>query len=487
MNTELIKKKILDLAIRGRLVEQRPEEGTAEELYAQIQEEKKKLIEDGKIKKEKPLPEITEDEIPFDIPESWKWVRLGTILRALTDGEHKTPVYTTSGVPFLSVKDISSGYISFSNTKFISEDAFCEYKKRCNPEFGDILLSKVGTTGIPAIVDTDKQFSLFVSVSLLKLTKFTFNKYLYWFILSPLVQKQANENTKGVGNKNWVLARIAETIIPLPPLSEQKRIVEKVKEIFSRIDVIEKAKADLSRDGNLLEKKILDLAIRGKLVEQRPEEGTAEELYAQIQEEKKKLIAEGKIKKEKPLTEITEDEIPFEIPNNWKWVRLNEGMIINPSVIADDEQETSFIPMADVESGYSSIINLKEKRIWKTVKKNFSRFENGDVLIAKITPCFQNRKSAIAENLVNGVGAGTTEFNVIRTNNNLLLNKFVLYFAKSEYFINYGQEHFTGTVGQQRFSGNAFYEMLFPLPPLAEQKRIVTKIEELLPYCDKLK
>lgn len=234
----------------------------------------------------------------------------------------------------------------------------------------------------------------------------------------------------------------------------------------------------------LIKKKILDLAIRGKLVDQRPEEGTAEELYAQIQEEKRKLIAEVKIKKEKPLPEISEDEIPFDIPASWKWVRLNDGMIINPSVIADDEQETSFIPMADVESGYSSIINLKEKRIWKTVKKNFSRFENGDVLIAKITPCFQNRKSAIAENLVNGVGAGTTEFNVIRTNNNLLLNKFVLYFAKSEYFINYGQEHFTGTVGQQRFSGNAFYEMLFPLPPLSEQKRIVAKIEEIFSKID---
>lgn len=234
----------------------------------------------------------------------------------------------------------------------------------------------------------------------------------------------------------------------------------------------------------LIKKKILDLAIRGKLVDQRPEEGTAEELYAQIQEEKRKLIAEVKIKKEKPLPEISEDEIPFDIPASWKWVRLNDGMIINPSVIADDEQETSFIPMADVESGYSSIINLKEKRIWKTVKKNFSRFENGYVLIAKITPCFQNRKSAIAENLVNGVGAGTTEFNVIRTNNNLLLNKFVLYFAKSEYFINYGQEHFTGTVGQQRFSGNAFYEMLFPLPPLSEQKRIVAKIEEIFSRID---
>lgn len=230
---EDMKKSILQYAIQGKLVEQRPEEGTGEELYQQIQSEKQRLIAEKKIKKEKPLAEISEDEIPFDIPESWKWCRLGSILYKLTDGTHSTPKYTTSGVPFLSVKDMSSGKLDFSNCKYISEQEHQKLYTRCNPEFGDLLLTKVGTTGIPVIVDTNEQFSLFVSVALLKFDKnLLYNKFLQLIINAPLVQKQATENTRGVGNKNWVMRDIANTIIALPPLTEQKRIVAKIEELL---------------------------------------------------------------------------------------------------------------------------------------------------------------------------------------------------------------------------------------------------------------
>ena len=230
---EDMQKSILQYAIQGKLVEQRKEDGTAEELYQQIQEEKEKLIKEGKIKKTKPLPEITEDEIPFDIPENWKWVRLGDLLKKLTDGSHSTPKYTGAGVPFISVKDISSGKMDFSNTKFISQEEHEDLYKRCNPERDDILLTKVGTTGIPVVVETDKEFSLFVSVALLKFnTDLIFNKYLTYVIKAPVVQIQVRENTRGVGNKNWVMRDIANTILPLPPLAEQKRIVEKIEELL---------------------------------------------------------------------------------------------------------------------------------------------------------------------------------------------------------------------------------------------------------------
>lgn len=230
---EDMQKSILQYAIQGKLVEQREEDGTAEDLYKQIQEEKKKLIKEGKIKKQKALPEITEDEIPFDIPENWKWVRLGELLYKLTDGTHSTPKYTATGVPFISVKDISSGKMDFSNTKFISQEEHESLFKRCDPERDDILLTKVGTTGIPVIVDTDKEFSLFVSVALLKFnTDLTYNKYFMYVIKAPVVQIQARENTRGVGNKNWVMRDIANTILPLPPLAEQKRIVEKIEELL---------------------------------------------------------------------------------------------------------------------------------------------------------------------------------------------------------------------------------------------------------------
>lgn len=230
---EDMQKSILQYAIQGKLVEQREEDGTAEDLYKQIQEEKKKLIKEGKIKKTKVLPEITEDEIPFDIPENWKWVRLGELLYKLTDGTHSTPKYTATGVPFISVKDISSGKMDFSNTKFISQEEHESLYKRCDPERDDILLTKVGTTGIPVIVDTDKEFSLFVSVALLKFnTELIYNKYFMYVIKAPVVQIQARENTRGVGNKNWVMRDIANTILPLPPLEEQKRIVEKIEEML---------------------------------------------------------------------------------------------------------------------------------------------------------------------------------------------------------------------------------------------------------------
>ena len=229
-----MRKSVLQLAIQGKLVEQRQEEGTAEELYKKIQAEKQKLIKAGKIKKEKriissDLPD--ESSIPFDIPSSWKWVYLGSILRKLTDGTHRTPRYATQGINFVSVKDMSNGILSFDNTKFITEEEHEELFSRCNPERGDMLLSKVGTTGVPAIVDTDVPFSLFVSIALLKYNHNYINEgFLYYLLKSPVVQVQAMENTRGVGNKNWVLDAIAKTIIPLPPLGEQKRIVAVIEE-----------------------------------------------------------------------------------------------------------------------------------------------------------------------------------------------------------------------------------------------------------------
>ena len=243
MNQKLpkqIRQSILQYAVQGKLVKQNPQDEPASELLKRIKAEKEKLIKEGKIKKEKPLSPITRDEIPYSLPQGWEWVRLGDILTKLTDGAHRTPHYQNSGVPFLSVKDISSGYIDFSNTKFISRPKHEELFKRCNPQKGDILLTKVGTTGIPAIVETDQVFSLFVSVALLKFNnKFIDIKYLYNLILSPLVQAQAKENTKGIGNKNWVIDKIAQTLIPLPPLAEQKRIVNKVEELMQFVDKLE--------------------------------------------------------------------------------------------------------------------------------------------------------------------------------------------------------------------------------------------------------
>ena len=179
-------------------------------------------------------------DVPFAIPNKWKWVSVGDVLRKLTDGEHKTPRYYRSGVPFISVKNISSGKLNFHNTKFISQGDYENFKKRCNPEPGDILLSKVGTTGVPAIVSDNSKFSLFVSVALLKPNfNLITTKFLYFLILSPAIQQQAKENTRGIGNKNWVLRAIGETKMPLPPLSEQSRIVRRLENLLPLINQLE--------------------------------------------------------------------------------------------------------------------------------------------------------------------------------------------------------------------------------------------------------
>ena len=246
LNTEFpetLKKSILQEAVQGKLVPQDPSDEPAEALLERIRAEKQRLIKEGKIKKDKHESVIfrrdnshyekrgseevcIDEEIPFEIPENWAWCRLGSILEKLTDGTHSTPKYTDSGVPFISVKDVSSGVLSFDNAKHISESEHRELYKRCDPKRGDILLTKVGTTGIPVIVDTDEEFSLFVSVAQLRFSHLLLDaNYLLLLIESPLVQQQCTEHTRGVGNKNWVMRDIANTLVAIPPLAEQKRIV----------------------------------------------------------------------------------------------------------------------------------------------------------------------------------------------------------------------------------------------------------------------
>ena len=488
MTPEQLKASILQYAIQGKLVEQRPEEGTGEELYKQIQEEKQRLIKDGKIKKEKTLPEITDDEIPFDIPESWKWVRLGDILRKLTDGAHSTPRYTEIGVPFLSVKDISSGNIDFSNCKYISYIEHDELYKRCNAEKGDLLLTKVGTTGIPVIVDTDIEFSLFVSVALLKFSKeYLIVKFLKYVINSPHAQTQARGNTKGIGNKNWVLRDIANTIIPLPPRTEQKRIVTKIEELLPYVDryaiAYEKLEQLNAKFPDDMRKSILQYSIQGKLVEQRPEEGTGEELYQKIQEEKQRLIKDGKIKKEKLLPEITDDEIPFDIPESWKWVRLGDVIDVRDGTHDSPKYVKVGIPLVTSKNLKNGVIDYENvKYIAQEDSKRInirSRVDNNDILFAMIgsigNPVLVKKEREFCiKNMA-----------LFKKYNNTDISMEYIY-----WFLFFTQNSLKkeASGGVQTFvSLFRLREHLASLPPLEEQKRIVSKIEELLPICDRLK
>ncbi|MBL7176052.1 MAG: restriction endonuclease subunit S [Desulfobacteraceae bacterium] len=234
-----------------------------------------------------------------------------------------------------------------------------------------------------------------------------------------------------------------------------------------------------------LREMILQLAVMGKLVPQNPKDKPASVLLEKIDADIVKLIAEGKIKKSNPLIPIDQDEVPYELPKGWEWRRLMELGLINPRNEADDNIDAAFIPMPLISDKYGALPNF-EVRPWKDIRKGFTHFAEGDVALAKITPCFQNGKSAVFERLPNGIGAGTTELHVFRPLGNTLIPKYVWLYLKSPRFLSEGETKMTGTAGQKRVPKIYFEGNPFPLPPLIEQKRIVSKVDELLALCDEL-
>ena len=255
-------------------------------------------------------------------------------------------------------------------------------------------------------------------------------------------------------------------------------------------------------NGKQLKNSILQWAIQGKLVPQDPNDEPASVLLDKIRQEKERLIKEKKIKRDKNASIIyrgednsyyekmlatgevkcIDEEVPFEIPQGWEWCRVSSLFQINPKVVAEDNTSAAFIPMEAISAGYGSEFRYYEKE-WGEIKSGYTAFADNDIAFAKITPCFQNRKSAIFEGLPNGIGAGTTELKILRTYGETINRWFVLYFLESPYFID--EATFKGTANQQRIIVGYLENKLFPLPPLAEQERIVDKIGLVMPIIDK--
>ena len=251
-------------------------------------------------------------------------------------------------------------------------------------------------------------------------------------------------------------------------------------------------------DTKALRQKILDLAIRGKLVPQDPNDEPASVLLERIRAEKQQMVKDGKLKAKdikndtvifkgddnlhyEKFTDGTvkciEDEIPFELPDGWAWVRINTACIINPRNNIDDNTEVSFVPMANISEGYANSF-VSDSRLWRKVKTGYTHFAENDIGIAKISPCFENKKSVVFTGLINGYGAGTTELHIIRTISGLIVPEYLLCFAKRNDFILGGVQTFSGEVGQQRVTKDYIANYLFSLPPLNEQKRIISAIKE---------
>ncbi len=231
---------------------------------------------------------------------------------------------------------------------------------------------------------------------------------------------------------------------------------------------------------------ILELAVRGKLVPQDPNDEPASVLLERIAAEKAELLKQGKIKKQKPLPEISEEEKPFELPVGWEWTTLNTLAEINPKIdVSDDEQDISFVPMPLISTKFDGSHDF-EVRKWKEIKKGYTHFANGDIAIAKITPCFENSKAAIFSGLKNNVGVGTTELHVARPYSQAVNQQYLLLNFKSPGFLKTGESQMTGSAGQKRVPRNFFENYPLPFPPLQEQERIVNNFTQLMILCDEL-
>lgn len=487
MTPHELKNSILQLAIQGKLVEQRPEDGTAEELYRQIQAEKQNLIKEGKIKKEKPLSEITEDEIPFDIPESWKWVRWGTISESIQYG-YNAPAKENGRIRMVRISDIQDENVLWETVPFcdINDEAIGSYLLCEN----DILFARTGgTVGKSFLVKEVPYESIYAGYLIrTRYSSLLCPEYMKHFMESQLYWNQLHNGTIATAQPNCNGQTLSKMILPLPPLSEQKRIVVKIEELLPLIDRYEKAWTKLE-DFNRrfpadMQKSLLQMAIQGKLVEQRPEEGTGEELYRQIQAEKQKLIKEGKIKKEKPLPEIAEDEKPFDIPDNWKWARLNS--ITYNLGQKKPNSKFCYIDVGSIDN-QKHCLNFNETVVKPESASSRARkiVQYGDVIFATIRPYLQN--ICIIDREFSFEPIVSTAFAVMTCPVGLY-NKYLFYSLLSPTFMEYANANDKAKgVAYPAISEKDFYNGILPLPPLAEQKRIVAKLDELLPLCEKLK
>lgn len=494
MNAQDLKNSILQLAVCGKLVEQRAEEGTARELLEQIKLEKDQHIKDKKIKKSKPFPEITEDEIPFEIPETWGWVRLGDICTYLQRG--KSPKYSDiKKIPVISQKCNQWDSFQLEKAQFIEPETFEKYAEERLLQDKDILINStgLGTVGRNQIYPaSENSYGIAVAdshVTVVRLDKRIITpEYFFHYWRNPSVQLVIEDQTSGsTKQKELALATIQNYIVPLPSLAEQHRIVAKIEEILPYIEQYDKAYTKLETFNKKfpedMKKSILQLAMQGKLVEQRQEEGTADELYEQIVAEKAQLIKDGKIKKEKPLSEITEDEIPFEIPASWKWVRLKnltdaigDGLHGTPEF--SDEGDYYFINGNNLVDG-KVVFKEDTKRIEESEYNKYKIEMSSNTIFLSINGTLGNVAYYNQEPIVLGKSACYIS----------LFGKidriYVRYFLKSDFFMKYATMTATQTT-IKNVSLKSIREVPIPLPPLAEQKRIVAKIEELLPYCDRL-
>lgn len=493
MTPQNLKNSILQLAIQGKLVPQSPNDGDARDLL-----EGSILDEEinGHRVKQKVITKIAEDEKAFDIPDSWEWIKLGNVCTIARGGSPR-PIkeYITTeadGVNWIKIGDTEK------NGKYI-----CATSEKIKPSgvsksrmvhAGDFLLTNSMSFGRPYILKVDGCIHdgwLVISQS----AEIFDQDYLYWLLSSNYAYMQFCGKVSGGVVKNLNSDKVSNSVVPLPPLAEQKRIVAKIEEFLPYVDryaaAYEKLEQFNAKFPEDMKKSILQYAIQGKLVEQRAEEGTGEELYRQIQEEKKRLIKEGKIKKEKPLPEIAEDEIPFDIPDNWTWVRFGDLGSYKKGPFGSAITKSMFVP-----KGNGAIKVYEQKN---AIQKDATL---GDYYIRR--DYFESKMKGFevfpGDIIVSCAGTiGETYVMPDKFEQGIINQALMRMKIFEPLYIPYFLTFFDFVLKKNARSGSKgsaiknippfeiLKNYLVPIPPLAEQNRIVAKLEEILPLCERLK
>lgn len=488
---EQLRQAVLQAAIQGKLTEQLPEDGDAKDLLAEIQAEKAKLITEKRTKRENPLETIAKDEVPFDVSNSWSWAKLGDL--CLKIGAGNTPpggknsdVYKTDGIKFIRSMNVYNDGLHYEGMVYISEELA---SKRAGSAViaKDMLLNITGgSIGRCAIVPNDFDIgNVNQHVLIIRCVNEQCRSYIHLVICSPLIQAAINE--KAVGDKAGFSANKAKNLlIPLPPLAEQHRIVARVDELMAKIDELEKVENEL----NALHKAfpgdmkaaLLQAAMQGKLTEQLPEDGNAEDLLKSIEAEKAKLIAEKKIKKQKVLELISEEDAPLQIPSNWSWAYIgdifshNAGKALNAKNQVGNKHK--YITTSNVYWDHFELANLKEMYYTDDEVEKCS-VKKGDLLVLEggdigrsaiwnldVSYCIQNHLHCLRPYLASSTNVK-------------------YYYYLMMLYKQIGAVNGKG-IAIQGLSANALHSIVVPVAPLAEQQRIVEKLDKLLPLCDSL-
>ena len=486
MLADKLRKSVLQSAIQGKLTEQLATDDKVEDLLQAIKKEKELLIKEKKIKKQKPLPEITEEEIPFEIPENWKWVRLGEISLLNIGLTFKPTEISNEGTIVLRSSNIKNGKIDLSDIVRINKEIPVSKLAKKNDLLICVRNGSKKLVGKTAIIENDNfAFGAFMSICRSKCYK-----YLYYYLSSPLFRGNFDSVTTTTINQ-ITQTNLKNRIVPLPPLAEQKRIVEKLDNVLANIEKLKSSEEKLSilqkNFPDKLKKSILQSAIQGKLTEQLATDDNVEDLLQAIKEEKERLIKEKKIKKQKPVPEITEEEIPFAIPESWKWVRLGEITSIKGGKrIPVGKKLTTvntgykYIRVADMKNG--TVIDTDIHYIDEEIYKKISAYtiSKNDVYI---TCAGTIGRIGIVPDFFDGANLTENADKIIL----YFINKLWLCYALNSEAIQNQIRNVTTKVGQPKLAIKRIENMIIPLPPLAEQKRIVEKLDKLLADIEELK